>query len=131
MDSSIRYSFLHVPSHSLMIPPLYQGTKVLLNIYDLSPANDALWMIGFGLHHSGVEISGTEYSFASGGGIFESTPKQASGAQFRVTVELGAYDGGQAELRKALMGKYCRYLHKMSTRMHEVNDTLSTHRSPR
>jgi hypothetical protein len=92
---------------------LYQGTKVLLNIYDLTPANDALWTIGFGLHHSGVEILGSEYSFASGGGIFENTPKQAAGARFRVTVELGAYDGGQAELRKALMGKYCRYPHKI------------------
>jgi hypothetical protein len=91
---------------------LFQGTKVLLNIYDLSPANDALWAIGFGLHHSGVEILGSEYSYASGGGVFENTPKQAAGARFRVTVELGAYDGGQAELRKALMGKYCRYLLK-------------------
>jgi hypothetical protein len=76
-----------------------------LNIYDLSPANDALWAVGFGLHHSGVEILGTEYSFASGGGIFENTPKQAAGARFRVTVELGAYDGGQAELRQALSGE--------------------------
>lgn len=45
---------------------------------------------------------GTEYSFASGGGIFESTPKEAAGAQFRVSIELGAFDGGQFELNKAL-----------------------------
>jgi len=52
---------------------------VVLNIYDLSPANDYLYPIGFGLHHSGVEILGVEYSFASGGGIFESRPKVAPG----------------------------------------------------
>ena len=52
-----------------------------MNIYDLSPANDALWAVGFGLHHSGVEILGTEYSFASGGGIFENTPKQAAASE--------------------------------------------------
>lgn len=75
------------------------GTKVFLNVYDLSPMNDALYAIGFGLHHSGVEILGSEYSFASGGGIFESTPKEAPGAKFRETIELGTFEGGQSELR--------------------------------
>ena len=75
---------------------------MILNIYDLTPANDALWAIGFGLHHSGIEILGTEYSFASGGGIFESMPKEAPGATFRVALELGFFDGGQAEVRKAI-----------------------------
>jgi hypothetical protein len=77
-----------------------------LNIYDLLPANNALGAVGFGLHHSGTKIHGMEYPFASGGGIFENTPKQAAGAQFCVTVELGAYDGGQAELRQALSGEF-------------------------
>lgn len=78
------------------------GTKVLLNVYDLSPANDMLYPIGFGLHHSGVEILGSEYSFASGAGVFENTPKEAPGALYRETIELGAFDGGQAELKLAL-----------------------------
>jgi len=78
------------------------ATKVTLNIYDLSPANDMLYPIGFGLHHSGVEILGVEYSFASGGGIFESSPKVAPGALFRESIELGAFDGGQQELQRAL-----------------------------
>ena len=59
-----------------MVP---RSVVVVLNIYDLSPANDYLYPIGFGLHHSGVEILGVEYSFASGGGIFESRPKVAPG----------------------------------------------------
>ena len=75
---------------------------MLLNVYDLSPANDYLFQVGLGLHHSGVEISGREYSFGSGGGIFESPPKVAPGARFRVQLDLGAYDGGSKELNKAL-----------------------------
>ena len=78
------------------------GTKVFLNVYDLSPSNEYLYPIGLGLHHSGVEILGSEYSFASGAGIFDGTPKQAPGALFREQVYMGAYDGGQVELRRAL-----------------------------
>jgi len=78
------------------------GTKVILNIYDLSTANDCLYSIGMGLHHSGVEILGKEYSFASGGGIFDSSPKEAPGAQFREAIELGAFDGGSSELQSAI-----------------------------
>jgi hypothetical protein len=78
------------------------GTKVFLNVYDLSPVNDYLYVAGLGLHHSGVEIMGSEYSFASGAGIFESAPKFAPGARFREQIDLGSFDGGQAELKKAL-----------------------------
>jgi hypothetical protein len=78
------------------------GTKVFLNVYDLVPANEVLYPMGFGFHHSGVEILGSEYSFASGAGIFDSTPKEAPGARFRETIDMGAFDGGQAELKIAL-----------------------------
>lgn len=43
------------------------GTKVFLNVYDLAPANEFLYPVGFGFHHSGIEVLGSEYSFASGG----------------------------------------------------------------
>ena len=39
-----------------------------------------------GIHHSGVEILGREYSFASGGGIFDSSPRDAPGAKFRESI---------------------------------------------
>ncbi|KAL7494509.1 hypothetical protein ACHAWT_003172 [Skeletonema menzelii] len=78
------------------------GTVVLLNVYDLSPANEYLYSIGMGLHHSGVEILGKEYSFASGGGVFDSTPKEAPGAKFRESIELGSFEGGSAELSSAI-----------------------------
>lgn len=71
-------------------------------MYDISPANDFLYPIGMGLHHSGVEVLGSEYSFASNAGIFDSTPKEAPGAKFREQIFMGVLDGGQAELNKAL-----------------------------
>jgi hypothetical protein len=61
--------------------------------------------IGMGLHHSGVEILGREYSFASGGGIFDSSPKDAPGAKFRESIELGSFDGGSSELQSAISGE--------------------------
>ena len=76
---------------------------MLLNVYDLSPANDYLFAVGLGFHHSGLEIGGREYSYGSGGsGIFEGPPKEAPGARFRCTIDLGSYDGGTKELNQAL-----------------------------
>eukprot|EP00980_Cylindrotheca_fusiformis_P030047 scaffold24257_cov113-Cylindrotheca_fusiformis.AAC.3 len=64
--------------------------------------NDYLVPIGFGLHHSGLEINGVEYSFGSGGGIFEGPPKQAAGAKFRFQLEMGTFEGGSKELNRAI-----------------------------
>ena len=68
-------------------------SQVYLNVYDLSPANDYLYSVGLGLHHSGVEISGIEYSFASGAGIFESSPREAPNARFRQQINMGSVVG--------------------------------------
>jgi hypothetical protein len=79
------------------------GAKVILHLYDLSPSNDYLYPIGFGLHHSGVEVCGDEYSFASGAGIFSNSPKQeAPNTKFRESIELGAFDGGPSDLKVVL-----------------------------
>ena len=75
------------------------ATPVLLNVYDLSPANDFTYSFGMGVHHSGVEISGTEYTFASGGGVFEHTPREAPGAKYRETIHMGDYAGSSSDLR--------------------------------
>ena len=45
---------------------------------------------------------GREYSFGSGGGIFESTPREAGGAPFRLQLDMGSYEGGSKELNRAL-----------------------------
>lgn len=80
------------------------GTKILVHVYDLSPANSYLYPVGLGLHHSGVEVFGSEYSFASGAGIFDSpTPRNAGpGAVYRETYELGVYTGSMSDLRREL-----------------------------
>ena len=70
-------------THSALSTFFIQATKVLLNIYDLSPNNDYLFPIGMGLHHSGVEITGREYSYGSQGGIYDGPPKDAGGARYR------------------------------------------------
>mmetsp|Transcript_16673 Transcript_16673/g.20380 ORF Transcript_16673/g.20380 Transcript_16673/m.20380 type:complete len:247 (-) Transcript_16673:35-775(-) len=74
------------------------ATKVYLNVYDLAPINDYLYPIGFGLHHSGVEMSGKEWTFASGAGIFDHTPRDAAGAKWRERLELGTFEGTSAEI---------------------------------
>ncbi len=49
--------------------------------------------LGIGFFHSGIEIGGEEFSFASGAGIFSSTPKEATGAKFRESIEMGYFEG--------------------------------------
>lgn len=78
------------------------ATQVLLNVYDLHVYNESLHGIGIGIYHSGVEISGREYSFANGVGIFEIPPKTAPGAKFREQIEIGHFEGGTDELNRAL-----------------------------
>jgi hypothetical protein len=58
-----------------------------------------LYNIGFGLHHSGIEISGVEYSFAGGAGIFEQTPKQVPNAKYRESIDMGFYDGTTSDIK--------------------------------
>ncbi|GMI03702.1 hypothetical protein TrVE_jg3585 [Triparma verrucosa] len=79
------------------------GHEVLVNIYDLSPANESILNpIGFGIHHSGLEINGEEYSFASGAGIFTDTPKQAGGAKYSHSLRMGTFEGSAADIRAAI-----------------------------
>lgn len=63
--------------------------KVWLNVYDLNGANETLSNIGLGAYHSGVEVHGVEWTFASGSGIFSHAPKGAQGAVFRERILLG------------------------------------------
>ena len=65
------------------------GESVYLNIYDLTPFNNCLHAIGLGFYHTGIEISGIEYAFGGGGGIFQMPPKNIEFAEFRESVKLG------------------------------------------
>ncbi|GAB9462838.1 hypothetical protein Gpo141_00000321 [Globisporangium polare] len=80
--------------------PRTAQTPVFLNVYDLSPANAYVSALGVGLFHSGIEIAGDEYSFASGAGVFTNTPKQAAGAAFRESIQLGVFNGSYTEARQ-------------------------------
>jgi deubiquitinase DESI2 len=67
-----------------------QSARVFLNVYDLNEqSNEYLYPLGLGLYHSGVEISGIEYTFAGESGIYEMTPKNAPPAKFRESIDLG------------------------------------------
>lgn len=82
--------------------PRRAPTQVYLNVYDLAPTNDLLHPIGLGFYHTGVEILGSEYTFASVAGVFDHTPKAAPNARFRQQIEIGSYLGGSSELQSAL-----------------------------
>jgi len=64
--------------------------------------NECLYPAGLGLHHSGIECMGSEYSFASGAGVYESPPRVAPGAKFREQIELGRFEGSQQDLNRAI-----------------------------
>lgn len=77
-------------------------TPVYLNVYDLAPINEYTHSLGVGFYHSGVEISGKEYTFAASAGIFDHTPKAAPPAKFREQIEIGTIEGGLAEVQDAI-----------------------------
>lgn len=79
------------------------SVSVHLNVYDLSPANEwCLHAMGLGLYHTGVEILGSEYTFAATAGVFHHSPKAAPQAKFRAQLLIGTFEGGPAEVQTAL-----------------------------
>ena len=71
--------------------------EVRLNVYDLHEQNEFLFPLGLGMYHSGVEIRGTEYTFASGAGIFNMPPKSAPN-KFRESILVGIYRGSLSDI---------------------------------
>lgn len=78
-----------------------ENSRVKLNIYDLHDSNESLIPFGLGLFHSGVVVGGSEYTFASGGGIFNHEPKGAA-AKFRETVNIGSFHGSSQQLAQII-----------------------------
>jgi len=79
-----------------------QLSKIVLNVYDLNESNEMLYPWGLGMFHSGVQIGGNEWTFASGSGIFSHDPRGAGGAKFREAIEMGEFKGTQSDLDRAL-----------------------------
>mmetsp|Transcript_5409 Transcript_5409/g.7316 ORF Transcript_5409/g.7316 Transcript_5409/m.7316 type:complete len:199 (+) Transcript_5409:327-923(+) len=68
--------------------------EVRVNVYDLWEKNDCLYLIGFGIYHSGVEVYDSEYAYGahdfSSSGVFETAPRTTPGtAGFRGSVLVG------------------------------------------
>ncbi|CAI5710990.1 unnamed protein product [Hyaloperonospora brassicae] len=75
-------------------------TAVTLNVYDLVEANEYIAPLGLGIFHSGVEIAGKEFSYASGSGVFSASPRQAPGAKFRESIDMGFFEGSFQEAHR-------------------------------
>jgi hypothetical protein len=76
--------------------------RVYLNVYDLHQVNENLYYIGLGMYHSGVQVGGLEWSFAGGAGVFSDSPKSASGATFRESIDMGVFSGTSSDLDSIL-----------------------------
>ncbi|MBA0633115.1 hypothetical protein Godav_001763 [Gossypium davidsonii] len=78
-------------------------TKLVLNIYDLTPMNNYSYWIGFGIFHSGVEVHGKEYGFGahdfSISGVFEVEPKCCPGFSYRCSISLGRINMSSSDFR--------------------------------
>jgi hypothetical protein len=67
-------------------------SNVVLNLYDIID-NTVTSFVGLGVHHSGIEVYGSEWSFGfretSDSGVFAIEPRSAEGVRFRESIILG------------------------------------------
>ena len=66
-------------------------------VYDLGEANEYLNPVGLGTYHSGLQVHGTEWTFASQAGVFSHPPKGAN-APFRQSIVLGTTQMSSSEI---------------------------------
>ncbi|KAI4377736.1 hypothetical protein MLD38_015316 [Melastoma candidum] len=108
-------------------------TVVVLNVYDLSPANNYTVWIGFGIFHSGIEVHGKEYGFGahefSASGVFEVEPRTCPGFVYRCSVALGRINMPQTEFRNFIENMASEYhgdtYHLISKNCNHFSDDLS------
>ncbi|MED6193378.1 hypothetical protein PIB30_018906 [Stylosanthes scabra] len=79
------------------------NTRVVLNVYDLTPLNNYFYWFGFGIFHSGIEVHGKEYGFGAhdfpASGVFEVEPKKCPGFIYRCSINLGHVNMHPSEFR--------------------------------
>jgi hypothetical protein len=66
---------------------------VLLNVYDIVWGNALLCPFGVGVHHTAIEVYGTEFAFgrsSRGTGVFELRPRSCPPHIFRESIVLGS-----------------------------------------
>eukprot|EP00919_Chromeraceae_sp_WS-2016_P058324 GHVR01138635.1.p1 GENE.GHVR01138635.1~~GHVR01138635.1.p1 ORF type:complete len:230 (-),score=68.75 GHVR01138635.1:262-906(-) len=71
--------------------------KVQVNVYDL--VEEQSWV---GLYHSGVEILGTEYSFAGNSGVYECEPRRAPDGRFKCSHVIGDTTKSMSEVKSVV-----------------------------
>ncbi|CAL5187678.1 unnamed protein product [Lathyrus oleraceus] len=86
---------------------------VYLNVYDLTPINNYLYLFGLGIFHSGIEVHGMEYGFGAheypSSGVFQVEPKNCPGFIFRRSLLLGSTDMSLAEFRSFMERLSAKY----------------------
>ncbi|OIW10348.1 hypothetical protein TanjilG_28099 [Lupinus angustifolius] len=89
------------------------SSTLYLNVYDLTPANNYLYLFGVGIFHSGIEVHGMEYGFGaheySTSGVFEVEPRSCPGFIFRRSVLLGTTDMSHSEFRSFMERLSAKY----------------------
>ncbi|TKY55483.1 DeSI protein [Spatholobus suberectus] len=89
------------------------SSMVYLNVYDLTPANNYLYLFGVGIFHSGIEVHGMEYGFGAHeyptSGVFEVEPRSCPGFIFRRSVLLGGTDMSYSEFRSFMERLSAKY----------------------
>nr|KYP34214.1 UPF0326 protein At4g17486 family [Cajanus cajan] len=108
-------------------------TRVVLNVYDLTPLNNYLYWFGFGIFHSGIEVHGKEYGFGAhdfpASGVFEVEPRKCPGFVYRCSVTLGKINMNPSEFRTLIENMANEYhgdtYHLISKNCNHFTDDIS------
>ncbi|KAG6496918.1 deSI-like protein At4g17486 [Zingiber officinale] len=108
-------------------------TPVVLNVYDLTPLNNYVHWLGFGIFHSGIEVHGLEYGFGAHdfptSGVFEVDPKTCPGFLYRCSIVLGHTNLPPAEFRTFIESVASEYhgdtYHLISKNCNHFTDDVS------
>ncbi|KAK4265129.1 hypothetical protein QN277_026219 [Acacia crassicarpa] len=108
-------------------------TLLVLNVYDLTPINNYLYWVGFGIYHSGIEVHGKEYGYGAhdypASGVFEVEPRKCPGFTFRCSVTLGQINMHPLEFRTFLENLASEYhgdtYHLISKNCNHFTDDVS------
>ncbi|KAL2553590.1 DeSI-like protein [Forsythia ovata] len=108
-------------------------SQVILNVYDLTPANQYSIWLGFGVFHSGIEVHGKEYGFGAHdfpiSGVFEVEPKSCPGFMYRCSVPLGHLNMPPSEFRTFIESVASEYhgntYHLISKNCNHFTDDIS------
>lgn len=74
---------------------------IFVNVYDLHQSNGVLHSVGAGFYHTGVEVSGYEYSFSESG-VVRTQPRLPAFGEFREQLTMGYYTGGMGGINSVI-----------------------------